>query len=80
MTHGYYYAQDGRSGQALDVLSTIFDMFSECMMTMLIFMMVNGWMTRFTRIDIDEGLEFYVPILILVIFVHVFLAAFSYLE
>ena len=74
------YMIDGRSHMLLDVLGMIFDMLSECIMTMLVLMLANGWMTRFNKIDMDEGMELYVPLFLLVVIIHVSLGAFTYVE
>ena len=64
----------------LDVVSTILDMLSECIMTLLIMLLTNGWWTRFQKIDMDIGMELYVPIFLFVVFVHVLLGAISFIE
>lgn len=58
----------------------VFDMISECVMTMLILMLTNGWMTKFSKIDMDDGLEIYLPVFFIVVMIHIALGAFTYLE
>lgn len=72
--------REGYEYIGLDVVATILDMMSECVMTMLVMMLTNGWWTRFQKIDMDIGMELYVPIFFLVVFVHVLLGAISFVE
>ena len=74
------YMYDGRSHMILDVLGMVFGMLSECIMSMLVLMLANGWMTRFNKIDMDEGMELYVPLFLVVVVIHVSLGAFTYIE
>ena len=64
----------------LHVLNMAFDMVSECTMTMLILMMTNGWMTKYSKIDMDDGIEIYLPVFFICVMVHICLGAFTYLE
>ena len=64
----------------LDVFSTIFDMISECVMTLLVLMLVNGWFTKYQKFDLDDGLEIYGPLWILVLVIHIVFAAFSFID
>jgi len=63
-----------------DVVGTILDMLSECVMTLLFLMMANGWMTRFKNYDLDDGMEVYAPLFMLVIMVHVMFGALSFVD
>ena len=72
--------REGFEYLGLDVVATILDMLCECIMTMLIMMLTNGWWTRFQKIDMDIGMELYVPIFFFVVFVHVLLGAISFVE
>ncbi len=49
-------------------------------MTMLVLMLANGWMTRFTKIDMDDGMEIYAPLFILVVCVHIIFGALIFIE
>ena len=53
LAHMISYASDGEGMAIFDVFGTIFDMLSECTMTLLLFMLANGWMTRFLKFDFD---------------------------
>jgi len=64
----------------LDVFGTIFDMLSECVMTLVVLMLVNGWYTRFKKYDFDDGLEVYAPLFLIVIMIHVLFGALSYVD
>lgn len=48
-------------------------MISECIMVFLLFMLANGWMTVWTAYDFDEGMEFHIPIFMLVFMAHLML-------
>jgi len=61
-------------------MGTILDMIGECVMTLLVLMLANGWYTRFKTFDYDEGLEIYGPLWILVLMVHMIFGAFSYID
>lgn len=55
-------------------------MISECVMSLIILMLVNGWYTRYKNYNIDEGLENYAPFFILCVFVHILFATLSYVD
>lgn len=78
--HNVKYAQDGDGIPVLDVLSTMLDMIGECVTTMLVLMLVNGWYTRFKKFDYDDGMEIYGPLFIMVLMIHVIMGAFSYID
>ena len=64
----------------LDVLGTVFDMLSECVMTLLVLMLANGWYSRFNKYDVDSGLDIYAPLFMLIIMVHIVFGALSYID
>ena len=49
-------------------------------MSMLILMLANGWMTTFSKIDMDDGIEIYLPVFFIICMIHISLGAFTYLE
>lgn len=55
-------------------------MLSECVMTLVVLMLANGWYTRFKSYDFDDGLEIYAPLFLLVIMVHILFGALSYVD
>jgi len=55
-------------------------MISECIMTTLVLMLANGWMTRFINYDFDNGMESYAPLVLLVIMVHILFGAISFVD
>jgi len=74
------YAKDGEDYVVLDVFSTLFLMVSECMMTTLLLMLANGWMTRFGTYDIEDGMETYAPLMAFVVLVHVMFGALAFID
>lgn len=62
------------------MLGTIADMVGECIMTLLVLMLANGWYTRFQHFDYDSGLEVYGPLFILILMVHIVFGAFSFID
>ena len=80
LAHWVQYASDGEGLMVLDVFGTIFDLLSECMMTLVVLMLANGWYTRFKTYDIDDGMETYAPLFLLVIMMHVLFGALGYVD
>ena len=74
------YSKDGEGMVLFDVFGTIFDMLSECTMTLLLLMLANGWMTRYLKFDFDDSLEVYAPLFMLVVMVHVMFGALTYVD
>jgi len=74
------YARKGEDHILLDIFSTVFGMVSECIMTTLLLFLANGWYTRFQKYDLDEGMEIYAPLMMLIILVHVMFGIFSFLD
>jgi hypothetical protein len=64
----------------LNIFGTLFDMLSECTMTLLLLMMANGWMTRFNKYDIDDGLDIWAPLFMIVLLVHIIFGALIYID
>lgn len=80
LTHWVHYASDGEGLIVLDVFGTIFDLLSECTMTLVVLMLANGWYTRFKTYDVDDGMETYAPLFLLVIMMHVLFGALGYID
>lgn len=78
--HNSVYSGNGTGVVALEVFSTIFDMCSECVMTLLVLMLANGWFTRYQKFDYDEGLEIYGPLFVLILMVHIVIGAFTFID
>ena len=55
-------------------------MLSECVMTLLVLMLANGWYSRFNRYDIDDGLEIYAPLFMLIVMIHIMFGALGYID
>ena len=71
LTHWNNYADNGEGFLALEVASQIFDILSECIMTLLILMLANGWYTRFKTYDMGDGMDTYGIFFVLLIMMHI---------
>jgi hypothetical protein len=80
LLHWVNYASDGKGLIVLDVFGTIFDLLSECVMSMVVLMLANGWYTRFKTYDLDDGMETYAPLFLLVVMLHVVFGALSFID
>jgi len=80
LIHNLKYRTDGEGLLVMDVFGTIFDMVGECIMTLLVLMMANGWYTRYMKFDYDDGMEVYGPLWILVLMIHIVFGAFTYVD
>lgn len=74
------FSRDGEEYIVLEVFSSIFAMVNECTMILLLMMMANGWMTRWTKYDLDDGMEIYAPLFMLVLCVHICFAALAFID
>lgn len=74
------FARDGEGIPVLEVFGTVFDMISECIMSLLILMLANGWLTRYNKFDFDDGIEIYGPMFVFVIMIHIMFGAFTYID
>jgi hypothetical protein len=80
LIHNINYSYDGKGIMFLNVLGTVFDMLSECVMTLLILMLANGWYSRYKNYDLDDGLEIYAPLFMLVLMIHIVFGALSFID
>ena len=55
-------------------------MVSECIMSLLVLMLANGWYTRFKSFDFDDGLEVYAPLWMLVLIIHIIFGALTFID
>jgi hypothetical protein len=55
-------------------------MLSECVMSFLVLMLANGWLTRFTKFDLDEGIDEYGPLALILIIIHVVFGALTFVD
>ena len=79
MFHWTTYYEDGKGLVHLDVAGTIFEMFSEIIMTMVVLMLSNGWMTHDMKQE-DETEDIYIPIAILVMVTHLLLGTLTFVD
>ena len=80
MIHLFRYQKDGEGFLVMDIFGNVMDMISEVVMTVLVMMLANGWFTRFKKVDYDDHVEFYGPIMVVVGMIHIMLAALIYVD
>ena len=78
--HHMSYAHNGKGILFLEILATIMEMISQCVMALLVLMLVNGWMSRFQRFSYEDGFDTYGPLWIIVLMVHVAFGAFTFVD
>lgn len=66
MLHLWIYSSDGRGSTLSDVVSKIFQGFSETVISVLLVTMASGWKLRFSELDADDTIEIYFPVTLLV--------------
>jgi len=74
------FSSSGQEYLVLDIFSEIFAMINECTMILLLMMIANGWMTKWTKYEFDDGIEVYAPLFLLVLMVHICFAALSFID
>ena len=74
------FSNSGEEYIALDIISSIFSMINECVMILMLLMIANGWMTKWTKYDFDDGIEIWAPLFLLVLMIHICFAALSYID
>lgn len=80
LAHQVKFSEDGRGLMFLEVMGTILDMVSESIMTLLVLMLANGWMTGFVKNDYDDYLDVWAPIMMVVMLVHVLSGGLTYVD
>jgi hypothetical protein len=79
LIHWSKYAQDGKGSLSLEVLGNICEMGSEVIMTLVVLMLTNGWMTLdLNQEEITDDL--YIPIGVIVLVVHFCLGSLVYVD
>ena len=73
------YSTDGKGMLVLDVASTMFEMISESMMTMIVIMLANGWMSRNLNSSFDKY-GFYLPLAVLVLCHHIIIGCLTFVD
>jgi hypothetical protein len=64
----------------MNVFSTILDMVSESIMTLLILMLASGWMTSFVKTNEDDYMDLYAPLMMIIMMVHVIFGALTFVD
>ena len=80
LVHNTNYSDNGKGMILFDVLGTIIDLISECIMTFVVLMLANGWYTRFKTYDFEDGFFTYSPLLLCIIFMHVIFGSLIYID
>ena len=74
------FSRTGYEYMVLEVFSQIFSMINECTMVLLLMMIANGWMTKWTKYDFDDSIEVWAPLFLLVLMIHICFAALSFID
>ena len=64
----------------LDVLSKIISGLSEVAMSLLLILLATGWTLSYQSLDIDDGLEIYLPMTALIVMVQIIVAALPFVD
>ena len=80
LMHNINYSADGYGILVFDILGTMIDLVSECIMTLVVLMLANGWYTRFKTYDFEDGMFTYAPLFLGVVFMHVIFGALIYID
>ena len=64
----------------LDVLSKIVSGLSEVAMSLLLILLATGWTLSYQSLDIDDGLEIYLPMTALIVMVQIIVAALTFVD
>ena len=64
----------------LDVLSKIVGGLSEVAMSLLLILLGTGWTMSYQNLDMDDGLEIYLPMTALVVMVQIIVAALTFVD
>lgn len=67
--HLWSYSGDGEGYMVLDVLSKIVGGLSEVAMSLLLILLATGWTLTYQSLDVDDGLEIYLPMTALIVMV-----------
>ena len=79
LIHWINYSKDGRGVVALNELSKVLELTSECIMTLIVLMLANGWMTLDLKQE-KETEDIYVPMGIVVVMLYVIISSLSFIE
>ena len=78
--HLWTYSSDGEGYMVLDVLSKIVGGLSEVAMSLLLILLGTGWTMTYASLDIDDGLEIYLPMTALVVMIQIIVAALTFVD
>jgi len=74
------FSYNGEGYILLDVLSKIFDGLSETVMSILLIEMASGWTLTYANVDLDEQIEVYIPVVLLIAMVHIIIATLTFVD
>ena len=80
LIHHYQYSYDGQGFRLAEVLNIFCEMTAECIMTILLYLLVDGWMTRWIKYDSIEKKEVYVPIFVFILLVHLIMGGLTFID
>ena len=78
--HLWSYSSNGTGSTLFDVLSKVLQSFSEVTLSLLLITLASGWKLRFHDVDMDDGLEIYLPMTALVLMIQIILAALTFVD
>ena len=73
------YSINGESVVLLDYSTTIFEMASESIMTILLLMIASGWMIKDSKLDARMD-KYYIPFSLVVIAVHLCIGCLTFID
>lgn len=80
LIHLWSYADNGSGIVIADVFSRVCHGISEVTMSILLICMASGWKLRFQDIDMDEGMDSWIPVTVLVLTVHIILCLLTFVD
>lgn len=78
--HLWMYSFNGKGIPVFDIFGLIGNMMSEITLSCLLMMIAHGWTIIYQNLDIDNNIEFYLPIGAITVSLHLVLAAMTYVD
>lgn len=78
--HHSMYERNGHGFIVCEIFSTILEMVAEVVMSLLVLMLANGWMTNYQNYDFDASLDCYGPLSAVVFMIHLIFGSLSYID
>ena len=80
IVHHYKYSYDGLGFPYLEYVTVSFEMISESIMTVLCFLLADGWMTYWIKFDFLKKQEIYAPLFTIILLVHLLMGALTFID